>query len=473
METVPKIVHQRLKARAVTGDHPDPDVLTAFSERSLSQRERDGVLKHLARCAECRQVVALALPAEESPSLVVRPIWDQWFSWPRLRWGMMAAGVIVVASLGALRYRAISHPAGTEFEKPSQAVGMPKLAKNQPEPLAAPETMPQRKAEEFAARSGEAARVEPRIGKQLNRFEEFAKQQVAAKDKNRLVAGVGGGPVRPQALSHGPKPPVQQWQQNMTANSNHAGAFQSPAPPPAASRGFARDANNVQMVTAQASPAGVSFDSKAQNQDTPAFNERLASSPPSLKGNSGGEVARAKPAETTANAPQSPTSQPYAVASAEGSNFSPSGSLVAESSRWAINPVGGLERSRDQGKTWQEVNVNGGAESTGAMNRQLALKDSRARVAAQQKAEGKPKPIVFRAVAANGPDVWAGGSEGNLYHSTDSGDHWVKVVPSWRGIELSGDILSLQFADVMHGRIVTSAAEIWTTPDDGQSWAKQ
>jgi hypothetical protein len=473
METVPKIVHQRLKARAVTVDHPDPDVLTAFSERSLSQLERDGVLEHLARCAECRQVVALALPAEESPLLVVRPMRDQWLSWPRLRWGMIAAGVIVVASLGALRYRAISHPGWAAFEKPSQAVGMPRLAKNQPEPLAAPQTIPQRKAEEFAASSVGAATVEPRMSKKLNRFEEFAQQQPASKDQNRLLAGVAGGPVRPQALSHGPKPPVQQWQQNMMANSNNAAALQSPAPPPAAPHPFARDASKVQIVTAQASPAGVSFDSKAQNQDARALNGRSVTSLPPFNGSSGGEVARAKPAETTANAPQPPTAaQPYAVASAEGSNFSPSGSLVAESSRWAINPVGGLERSLD-GKTWQKVNVNDGAETSGATNRKLALKDSPARVAAQQKAEGRPKPIVFRAVAANGPDVWAGGSEGNLYHSTDSGDHWVKVVPSWRGVELSGDILSLQFADVMHGRIVTSAAEIWTTPDDGQSWAKQ
>ena len=41
METVPKIVEERLKARAVTVDHPDPDVLTAFSERALLDRERE------------------------------------------------------------------------------------------------------------------------------------------------------------------------------------------------------------------------------------------------------------------------------------------------------------------------------------------------------------------------------------------------------------------------------------------------
>ena len=471
METVPKIVHERLKARAVTVDHPDPDVLTAFSERSLSRLERDGVLEHLARCSECREVVALALPAEESALLVVRPMVSKWLTWPRLRWGAIAAGVIVAGLLGALRYRAISHPGWAEFQKPSQAAGMAKQAKNLPAALAAPETMPQRKAEAFAARSGEAASFEPRT---RNGLAQFAQLQAAPADKSRTAAAVNGGPVRLPALSHGPKPPLQQWQQNMIANSNNSAVgFQSQAPRPAAPPPSAREANNVQILRAQASPAGVSFDQKEQNQDAIALNGRSVTSLAPLNGNSGGEVARAKPAETTANAPQSQAAPAYAVASGEGSNFSPSGSLVAESSRWTINPVGSLERSRDQGRTWQEVDVKAGAEMSGAVNRQLALKDSGAKVLAKQKTEGKPKPILFRAVAANGPDVWAGGSEANLYHSTDSGDHWVKVVPSWRGIELSGDILSLQFADVMHGRIVTSTAEIWTTPDDGQTWEKQ
>jgi hypothetical protein len=479
METLPKIVHERLKARAAAVDHPDPDVLTAFSERALSQRERGGVLQHLALCAECREVVALALPAPESASLVVRPIGSKWLSWPQLRWGAIAAGVIVIGWFGVLRYRATLHPGSAGLQEPSLATAIAKQAKNQPEPLAAPETIPPKKrAGEVVTRDGEGARVEPRIPKEFDRLGQFAKLEAAPGDKSRFAAGVSGGPLPVPALSHGPKPPAPQGQQNMIASSNnYVNGVQWQAPRPAAPRPSAREANNPQIVTAQAPPAGVSFDQKAQNpvqnQDALALNGRPVTSLAPLNGNSGGEVARAKPAETTAIAPQSQTAQAYAVTSAESSNFSPSGSLVAESSRWAINPAGGLERSRDQGKTWQEMDVDGGAETSGAVNRQLPLKDSRAKVAANQKTDGRPKPVLFRAVTANGPEVWAGGSEANLYHSTDSGDHWVKVVPSWRGIELSGDILSLQFADVMHGRIVTSAAEIWTTSDDGQTWDKR
>ena len=115
---------------------------------------------------------------------------------------------------------------------------------------------------------------------------------------------------------------------------------------------------------------------------------------------------------------------------------------------------------------------NGMRDSVGA-SMPMAMKASRSKALAKDKESVSQKPIIFRAVSANGPDVWAGGSEGSLYHSTDAGDHWLRIVPSWRGIHLSGDILNLQFADVQHGRIITSSAEIWTTADGGQTWDKQ
>ena len=62
MEQLPKIVQQRLQATAAAGVHPDPDLLTAFAEKSLTERERTQVLQHLGQCADCRQVVALAMP---------------------------------------------------------------------------------------------------------------------------------------------------------------------------------------------------------------------------------------------------------------------------------------------------------------------------------------------------------------------------------------------------------------------------
>jgi photosystem II stability/assembly factor-like uncharacterized protein len=79
----------------------------------------------------------------------------------------------------------------------------------------------------------------------------------------------------------------------------------------------------------------------------------------------------------------------------------------------------------------------------------------------------------FRAVAATGTDVWAGGTSALLYHSQDAGDHWIRVMPAASGATLTGDIVSLEFLDMQHGKVSTSTAEIWITTDDGQTWQKQ
>src|SRR5258706_11092359 len=106
MQTVPKIVHERLKAAVPAANHPDADVLTAFAERSLPDLERAVVLEHMARCGDCREIVALALPTMEpietggtrSPSPSISPSIRGWLTWPALRWGFVAAGVVAIAS---------------------------------------------------------------------------------------------------------------------------------------------------------------------------------------------------------------------------------------------------------------------------------------------------------------------------------------------------------------------------------------
>jgi hypothetical protein len=103
MEDLPKIVRDRLAAPAPS-DHPDADLLTAFSESSLAPRERAEVMRHLAACSVCREVTSLALPQEEHafaaavgmaaslPLALARA--------PRsfnLRWGALAAVAVIVA----------------------------------------------------------------------------------------------------------------------------------------------------------------------------------------------------------------------------------------------------------------------------------------------------------------------------------------------------------------------------------------
>jgi hypothetical protein len=487
MENIPKIVGERLKAAAVAVGHPDPDVLTAFSERSLPERERGQVLEHLARCTDCRDVLALSLPADEPSVAVIRPVRGRWLTWPRLRWGLVAAGVIVVGSFGALQYRGTSHPATVASHQASRAEGVANEARNQTEPFhAAPvaaATDEEKKAPQASLSYDQSnSKAAPETNKEVDRLEQFAKLQPPVRDQRLDAGSAAKGTLPTQSLPHGPKPPSQQWQQNVNGiANNNAYASQSQTPAPAVPPEFARRQSN-QVVVSEQAPAStaassiggpLTVDKKAQDLDTLALQGRSVGPLSSSGGRAGAEVARAKPAETTAaNVPKTPLADAYEV-SASGSNFAQTAPLTAESVRWSINAKGGLQRSLDQGKNWQAVDVNGAAGIGGEVGLGMAMKSSRQKASAKDKADMKQTPLVFRAVSSNGPDVWAGGSGGYLYHSTDAGAHWVQIVPSWSGVELSGDIVSLQFADPQNGRIVTSSSEIWTTADAGQSWQKR
>ena len=66
MELIPQIVLQRIRRQA-PGTHPDADLLAAFAEQGLKPTERTLVLRHLSRCHDCRDVIALGfVPVENT-----------------------------------------------------------------------------------------------------------------------------------------------------------------------------------------------------------------------------------------------------------------------------------------------------------------------------------------------------------------------------------------------------------------------
>lgn len=152
---------------------------------------------------------------------------------------------------------------------------------------------------------------------------------------------------------------------------------------------------------------------------------------------------------------------------------------AARPPRWSISAAGVLQRSFDQGNTWQDVNVGGGPLVSDRRDLDISAETQSARdtkaARAKVKSAGKKDASspVFRAVAANGSDVWAGGLNASLYHSTDSGNHWTQIVPASAGSILTGDVVGIEFPDPQHGKLSTSAAETWVTTDSGQTWQKQ
>lgn len=83
------------------------------------------------------------------------------------------------------------------------------------------------------------------------------------------------------------------------------------------------------------------------------------------------------------------------------------------------------------------------------------------------------QPITFRAVGVIGSQVWAGGNDGALFHSSDGGEHWTKVSLPANSNVGPGAIVSIHFDDPLHGVITSDAGTRWATTDGGVTWATQ
>ena len=452
MEKVPQIVSERLKAVSSAVDHPDADVLTAFSEHSLRKSERAAVVEHLARCGECREIVALALPVTESIEQTVRPADSTWLTWPVLRWGFVTAGIVAIASFGIIQYQRHSSMMAYQTARPE---AIAKEAKNLPPVSPSPGSTEDR----------DKASAAPAFA--LTDRKDSSPSSASRTPSGEIVTPTMGGPVKSKsgmpsgALPHGPR---VQWQQNPNVQQRMA---QAPA-----KRLLAIP---LQSAPPSASPETVEVQSESgalASVDSSAVQNKIDQQA-LQNGRTETKVERSKPAASTvANAPAVPLPGP---ARAQLIRQSAQAAAVPNASiRWTITATGRLQRSLDQGTTWQDIDVNSPSGAAGA-SLDLMKAPAKAREVAADSLAKKDASVslVFRAVASNGPDVWAGTAGGFLYHSADAGGQWTRIVPSASGISLTGDIVSLEFVDPQHGRVVTSNAEAWTTSDGGQSWRKQ
>lgn len=466
MQNLPKIVVDRLKAAPSGLCHPEADVLTAFAEHSLPVRERAEVVDHLARCGPCREIVMLTMPAADEIQVAVRPSRGGWLTWPALRWGVAAAGVVIVAALGIVQH---------QRTKSSVAAFMPIESNNA--------VVSEPKADSKGQAQASGSSVAPSAS---NRARDKALASSESKSTVGLPAASGvaasriaPSPTLPPILllpprgasgnlaAHGPAMPTQQQAQQLAqANATVGGPISH------SSQMVAVQAASPALQTRTRQSSAESTQLEAQNQPAPAE---------SLFAN--GELVRAKPAMKAEFGPQ-----------------------------WMVTAVGGLQRSFDQGSSWQDVNVMANLIST-ANGRNVAALSAVAPAGAKQNAAGansaqpdstkldsaksnsansnsanqnlykkaaSPRNAapaltpVFRTVTANGGDVWAGGTIGSLYHSVDAGNHWTQVVPTTAaGAALTGDVIRVEFADAQHGTVATSTSETWTTGDGGQTWQKQ
>jgi len=438
MNEVPKIVYDRLRAaqpdRALPGNarpdqplpvgagpeltHPDANLLAAFAERALSVTEREGVLAHLAFCGDCRDAIALALPAADivaattpAEGEAVRPagvpakaernwLTTRVFAWPSLRWAALAAGIAVVASVLLLRPGKLN-----QAMPPSEN---PQLATTAP-PASGPQIASSPVASSSTHQSAVLAKTEePRPKSEL-------------QSSNKLKAG------RIEA-------PSQQSEHEILLAENKKDAGQadrlSPAPAgaaslnaPASRRATEAIEDSGAAVAVEATPS-TAGNLMARNE-TPAVEKAK----PALPG------MEAVEAQATSVVPAPAKSQARSVTFA-AKLASPASQSLAHNVSWMIR-AGALQRSIDSGQSWQN-----------------ALHADR--------------PLLCYASHDN--DVWAGGQAGTLFHSADSGVTWVRVQPSIQGRQLSSDVTHIDLRGA--AEIVVSATNngVWSSADGGRTW---
>jgi len=481
MQNVPKIVVNRLQSPAADS-HPDADVLTAFAEPSLGGLERDHVVDHLARCADCREVVSLALPpqvevlptAHGSGNRFRRPL----LRGSALRWVAIAAGVVLIASIGTLQYRRQQRGELASYVPPAQrAIATPAPSPEPASQVAVPQTRMQK--DKLATPSAQTALAEnkPASSEGAN-FHPRANSAVAIHgDVGGVGIGSGAGRSFNGGSFHGSAVAVAP--QNLVPAGS--AAKQNPAPAPAQQNAVVAGAQPT--VEVQTETAQVATQSTAQGQIQDQLIQSKSAEQSQAYAN---RVDKAKPASPQGSLAMAPAPLLHTVPSLI------KGWLAAP--RWTISASGSLQRSFDGAKTWLDVNPAADGSSLDRRQKtQMATVEvqaestSEAQLEAQPEAkkqakfknnEKQPAPTaatIFRAlsVSSNAAEVWAGGSGGALYHSVDAGNSWARVLPSTAGLNLTGDILSIQFSDPRNGTVTTSTPEVWTTADDGQTWQKQ
>jgi len=101
-QSEPNALRRELARSQQAGPHPDANLLTAFGEGSLSKRERDLLIEHLAVCTECRDLVSIVASSapetarDEVARVLPFPTRPPLRTW--LPWVAAAAGVMVVGS---------------------------------------------------------------------------------------------------------------------------------------------------------------------------------------------------------------------------------------------------------------------------------------------------------------------------------------------------------------------------------------
>jgi hypothetical protein len=388
VDEIRKLVSGRLSKVMADGPHADPNLLAALAENALPDADRKQLLQHLGGCADCREILYLAMPdsAVAQKALSLRPNRLSVFAW---RWGAAAASVAIIAFLFVTGRHKMAAP-----DCEHQAMVAP--AAPAPAQIVADNT------------SSELDRLPATQKEGRTEFRMEAKsvpvpKHMTAKPKAELAFDSSGQVhMLPPSTQNAPK-------------DEEAGAA-------------GKAASNSPTATTRRAAEQTAQDLKRDDRKLTEAVEVSAGAVP---------VSEEKQTATELQL-QKAAALPHAPQSFSGYQADTMSVVVPQ---WKLSTKGAVQRSVDSGRTWQNITIAGQS--------------------------------VFRVVSALGPQVWAGGNAGVLYHSADSGANWTRIEPAAFGQKFTADITHIQFADALNGTVSASNGEVWATSDGGRSWQRK
>ena len=429
---LPAIVRERLQAAATTAPHPEPDVLAAFSERTLPEAERETVLAHLSACDRCREVLALIAPEEGPPRVAASAIVERaGFSWRALRWGALAAALALAAAVTIPRL---------ERTSPSQTVHVRIYSANAPAVSPAKEEAETKSpaavspitSDKVAASRG--AQSQSTALSRLDQFDAKAKSEISANGRGMLDRALTKSRVlangAPALEANNAVPMVESPNRNgVAAFGSVAGGMirskQAAAPLPAAP---ASQPNGAESYATS--------ETVAVTNAAPAVHTETANIAPTAN-----EPAMKKDQTQAAAQKEAPAPAKTAVLSERQSVFEQQQDLSVAQAQAIVVPQWRVRHHRvqeslDQGMSWS--------------NQQIA---------------GDTK---FRSVLAEGNSVWAGGEgKPSLYHSPDGGR-------TWTAIDLGSDVVKVRLTEPPEDRAIviylSNGTQMTPIDADGSSW---
>lgn len=435
-----KLVRARLAAQAAPAIHPDADVLTAFAEHRLSSNERTVALAHLSTCADCREVVALASQQILEPIALAEPARRRF-----LIWRLALVGALTVLAVGATVLLRLEKPRPTFVAEHVSPPALPPAGVTQEQDAKtstdATLTKSERRRSKFDAESknvnGSRAQRQAEMADALTTQSTPAPaDRLSAREpQNAPVVAQRRAAAEPAtALAPAPAPP-------------------SIAQPTQTSGQFAQKTQQTAPATQPSPQPTQQASSTAEVQPSTTRPQQQSASQPGRGTASGGGFGSGAVAGMIAGSDTAATAKAASAApkaKAEANKISLESQSLATMNQalpaqWTISADGNLERSTQIGATaqsWQPIDVG--------------------------------EPATFRVVNSSGADVWAGGNAGALFHSSDAGEHWSRIVPREGDHKLDGDVVSITVSGTTNQnvRLGTSANQSWISSDGGKTWKK-